>query len=140
MSSSQLKDATRNIWKNFVSYISILLITMLSIATYMGVSSASANLENGANDFYRNSNFYDLEIVSTLLLSEDDVNAIVPEDWKFTPCDVNKDGAVNVSDVTALVNMILGITGVDRLYADVTGDGNVNVSDVTSLINFILNQ
>ena len=76
MTKSQLKDAIRNIGNNWVSYISILLISMLSIATYMGVSSASVNLENGANDFYKNSNFYDLEVVSTLLLSESDVDAI----------------------------------------------------------------
>ena len=47
MKKSQLKDAIRNIGNNWVSYISILLISMLSIATYMGVSSASVNLENG---------------------------------------------------------------------------------------------
>ena len=109
MSSSQLKDATRNIWKNFVSYISILLITMLSIATYMGVSSASANLENGANDFYRDSNFYDLEIVSTLLLSEDDVNAIkdldsvdsvVPFYFTNASCENNKEKQnVNITSI-----------------------------------------
>ncbi|SEQ25244.1 FtsX-like permease family protein [Lachnospiraceae bacterium NE2001] len=76
MTKTQLLDAIRNIKKNFVSYISILLISMLSAATYMGVTSASINLENGANDFYKASNFYDLEVVSSLLLSEDDIDAI----------------------------------------------------------------
>ena len=52
--------------------------------------------------------------------------------------DVNGDGKVNVSDVTMLVNMILGITPVDAARADINGDTKVNVSDVTSLINIIL--
>ena len=52
--------------------------------------------------------------------------------------DVNGDGKVNVSDVTALINMILGITTTDQTRADVNGDGKVNVSDVTALINLIL--
>ena len=52
--------------------------------------------------------------------------------------DVNGDGKVNVSDVTALINMILGITTTDQARADVNGDGKVNVSDVTALINLIL--
>ncbi len=52
--------------------------------------------------------------------------------------DVNGDGRVNVSDVTALINMILGITPVDQARADVNGDNKVNVSDVTALINIIL--
>ena len=76
MTKTQLLDSFRNIKKNFVSYISILLITMLSASTFMGVTSAAVNLENGANDFYKESDFYDLEVVSTLLLSEDDVDEL----------------------------------------------------------------
>ena len=52
--------------------------------------------------------------------------------------DVNGDGRMNVSDVTMLINMILGITPVDAARADLNGDTKVNVSDVTSLINIIL--
>ena len=52
--------------------------------------------------------------------------------------DVNGDDKVNVSDVTALINMIMGITTMDESVADVNGDGKVNVSDVTALINIIL--
>ena len=52
--------------------------------------------------------------------------------------DVNGDGKVNVSDVSALINMILGVTAMDQARADVNGDGRVNVSDVAALINIIL--
>ena len=52
--------------------------------------------------------------------------------------DVNGDGKVNVSDVTTLINMILGVTAMNESVADVNGDGKVNVSDVTALINIIL--
>ena len=52
--------------------------------------------------------------------------------------DVNGDGKVNVSDVSALINMILGLTTVDEARADVNGDTRVNVSDVAALINIIL--
>ncbi|MBQ3959900.1 MAG: phosphodiester glycosidase family protein [Muribaculaceae bacterium] len=54
--------------------------------------------------------------------------------------DVDANGRVNVSDVTALVNMILGITSMDKSKADVDGNGQVNVSDVTALVNIILGQ
>ena len=54
--------------------------------------------------------------------------------------DVNGDGKVNVSDVTALVNMILGTIPKDPARGDINGDGNVNVSDVTALVNIILGQ
>ena len=52
--------------------------------------------------------------------------------------DVNGDGAVNVSDVTTLINMILGTIPMDQSVADVNSDGAANVSDVTALINIIL--
>lgn len=53
--------------------------------------------------------------------------------------DVDGDGKVNVSDVTALVNMILGVVPMNQELADIDGDGKVNVSDVTALVNIILN-
>ena len=56
--------------------------------------------------------------------------------WSTTLAgDVNDDEKVNVTDVTTLVNMILGVV---EIYADINGDGKVNVSDVTALINIIL--
>ncbi|MBR6338626.1 MAG: dockerin type I repeat-containing protein, partial [Alloprevotella sp.] len=55
------------------------------------------------------------------------------------PADLNGDGAVNVGDVTTLVNMILGKTPMSD-DADLNGDGSVNVGDVTTLVNQILGK
>lgn len=52
--------------------------------------------------------------------------------------DVNNDGAVDVSDVTALINEILGSVDYPVDRCDINGDGIVNVSDATALINLIL--
>lgn len=52
--------------------------------------------------------------------------------------DVNADGRVDVSDVTALINRILGTASYKTTVCDVNGDGEVNVSDVTALINLLL--
>lgn len=52
--------------------------------------------------------------------------------------DINEDGVVDVTDVTALINSILGTKNVQVSVADINGDGEVNVTDVTSLINLIL--
>ena len=52
--------------------------------------------------------------------------------------DINGDGEVNVSDVTALINKILGSSTYSDAVCDINGDGEINVSDVTALINLIL--
>ena len=54
--------------------------------------------------------------------------------------DVNGDGEVNVSDVTALINKILGTADYSDAVCDINADGTINVSDVTALINIILAQ
>lgn len=55
------------------------------------------------------------------------------------PGDVNGDQSINVSDVTALVSIILN-SGEYSTAADVNKDGVINVSDVTALVSIILNN
>ena len=54
--------------------------------------------------------------------------------------DVNGDGVVSVTDVTMIVDYILGESNDNFIIenADMNGDGNISVSDVTALVNFIL--
>lgn len=54
--------------------------------------------------------------------------------------DVDGDGNVGISDVTALIDYILGngAYGIDMGQADVNGDGNLGIADVTDLIDIIL--
>lgn len=54
--------------------------------------------------------------------------------------DVDANGTVDVSDVTALINQILGGGNYDTARCDIDGNGKVDVSDVTNLINLILAQ
>ena len=52
--------------------------------------------------------------------------------------DVNKDKAVNIADVTALIDMLLG--GAEMIpEADCNLDNAINIADVTTLIDFLLN-
>ena len=58
--------------------------------------------------------------------------------WNKATGDINGDGEINVSDVTALINKILGSSTYSDASCDINGDGEINVSDVTALINLIL--
>lgn len=54
--------------------------------------------------------------------------------------DLNQDGIVDETDVTALVNKILGSeTSLQDSLCDLNGDGAIDVADLTELINIILN-
>jgi len=52
------------------------------------------------------------------------------------PGDVNGDLEVNIADVNAVINVILG--GVNIPRADVNNDGEVNIADVNAVIDIIL--
>ena len=53
--------------------------------------------------------------------------------------DVNNDGFVSITDVTIMVDIILGnIESYDLYAADINDDGTVSVTDVTLLVNMIL--
>ena len=55
--------------------------------------------------------------------------------------DVNVDGAVNIADVTALIDYLLNgdYSNVSLSNADCNKDDFVNIADVTSLIDYLLN-
>jgi len=54
--------------------------------------------------------------------------------------DVDGDGSVNISDVTALIDYLLSgnASGINVSAADCDQDNSVNISDVTSLIDYLL--
>ena len=52
--------------------------------------------------------------------------------------DVNKDGSVNIADVTALIDYLLNDASAAPVEADVNQDGIVNVADLADLIDLML--
>ena len=60
----------------------------------------------------------------------------------FTRGDVNGDGKINITDVSALINYLLNQnpTGVNLQGADCTLNGIINITDVTFLINYLLSN
>ena len=58
----------------------------------------------------------------------------------FIRGDVNGDGSVNISDVTALIDYLLGGGTISNPAADCNQDSSVNISDVTALIDYLLSN
>lgn len=51
--------------------------------------------------------------------------------------DVNHDGAINISDVTAIINAVVSDAEICPICGDVNGDGEINISDITAMINLV---
>lgn len=76
MKKTQLKDAVRNIKKQIVSFVSIIMITALAVLTYLGIHYAAAALAGNGAEFFAATNFRDIEVSSTYMLTQDDLEAI----------------------------------------------------------------
>ena len=70
-------------------------------------------------------------------VEELDFNYTIDGGSSFIIGDVNGDNNVNISDVTALIDLLLS-GGVTPDAADVNGDHGVNIADVTALIDKLL--
>ena len=63
-----------------------------------------------------------------------------PAPHEFEVGDVNHDHSVNIADVTALIDYLLGSGNVCTTCANVDGDNGINIADVTALIDKLLNS
>ena len=54
--------------------------------------------------------------------------------------DVNGDGNISISDVTTLIDMLVGAATGYPVNADMNDDGNISIADVTVLIDQLLNE
>ena len=76
MKKTMLKDTLRNIKKDIVSWFSIVIISCLAVAAYLGIRLSADALRLNINDFYSDTDFRDVEVLATMLLSEDDIKAL----------------------------------------------------------------
>jgi len=63
-----------------------------------------------------------------------------PDRLQAMEYDVNGDMAVDISDVAALIDMLLGTESPHMNHADVDSSGSIEISDVTTLIDYILSR
>ena len=56
----------------------------------------------------------------------------------FIRGDVDGDGKVDIADVTALIDLLIGGDTISNLAADCDQNGSINISDATALIDYLL--
>ncbi|QQQ87339.1 ABC transporter permease [Peptacetobacter hiranonis] len=70
------KDILRDILKSKGRYFSIMLIVALGVAFFSGIKVSPKVMRNTVDNYYDEYNFMDVEVISTLGLTDDDVDAI----------------------------------------------------------------
>lgn len=70
------KDILRDILKSKGRYFSIMLIVALGVSFFSGIKVSPKVMRNTVDNYYDDYNFMDVEVISTLGLTDDDVDAI----------------------------------------------------------------
>ena len=76
MKITQLKDAVRNVKKKRVSWISIVIVIMMSVGCYLGCNFYKQSMSDMGEAYYKEQNFKDLEVVSTTGVSQIEIDKI----------------------------------------------------------------
>lgn len=66
----------REIKHSFKRFLSLLIMSMLGVGVFVGISAAAPDMMKSIDTYYDNSNYYDIKIVSTLGLTEDDIDKL----------------------------------------------------------------
>ena len=76
MKPTQLLESFRNIRKEFVAFASIVVIGLLAAVAFLSIVYSAATLKTDALNFFNSQNLWDLEVTSTLLMTEEDLETI----------------------------------------------------------------
>lgn len=76
MKKTQFTDATRNIRKRIVSYLSICLVVMLGVGAFLCTRYMETGIIREAAGYFNDRNFKDFELISSLGASENNIAAI----------------------------------------------------------------
>lgn len=76
MKNAISKDIFRDIKKSFGRFVSILAIVALGVAFFTGVKVSPIDMKNTADKYYDDNNLMDIRLISTLGLTEGDVEEV----------------------------------------------------------------
>ena len=76
MKKALLKDSVKEIKNTYKRFISILLMAFLGVGFFAGIRATSPDMVDTIDNYYDKQNVYDIQIVSTLGLTDEDLEEI----------------------------------------------------------------
>ena len=117
MTKMQWKDFFVEIRRSLPRYLSIFFIVALGVAFFAGVRASEPDMRLSADAYYDDTNFMDIRILSTLGLSEDDLDAIRQVDGVTEAYGLYSVDAFVETDEESLVATVQSLTGdISRYY------------------------
>ncbi len=76
MKKALMKDSVKEIKNTYKRFLSILLMAFLGVGFFAGIRATSPDMVDTIDKYYDSQNIYDIQVISTLGLTEDDLNEI----------------------------------------------------------------
>ena len=76
MKKALFKDSIKEIKNNYKRFLSLLLMAFLGVGFFAGIRATSPDMVDSIDTYYKNQKMYDLQVISTLGLTKNDVEAI----------------------------------------------------------------
>ena len=80
MKRTQFLDAIRNIQVRIVSFLSITITVIMGVSGLLCIFFMGSEINSYASDYYRSHHFKDLEILSSMGISEDNIQKLIQEE------------------------------------------------------------
>ena len=107
MKKAVIKDALREIKKSYKRFISILLMAFLGVGFFAGIRASSPDMLDTIDTYYKNQNVYDIQVLSTLGLISDDINAISKiENVEHVDGNFETDGQIEVGNKEVIAKVM----------------------------------
>lgn len=112
------KDILRTIRGNLKRFVAIVVITVLGTAMFSGLKAGCDDLRTGADDFYDSQQLFDVRVLSTLGITQDDVDALAAiEGVSFAEGGYSETADVKVLGERASVDVkALSDSGINQPY------------------------
>lgn len=139
MKRALLKDSVKEIKNTYKRFISILLMAFLGVGFFAGIRAASPDMLDTIDQYYKEQNVYDIEIISTLGLTNADVDAISQiENIETVDVSFETDGKITTENKETIVKLLT----LGELNQTVLLEGNLPTAENECLVeqNFLKAQ
>ena len=107
MKKALFKDSIKEIKKTYKRFISILLMAFLGVGFFAGIRASSPDMLDTIDQYYKEQNVYDIEIISTLGLTNQDVEAISEiENVETVDVSFENDGVIKTENKETIVKLL----------------------------------